>query len=150
MCLLLALPLPRAFLWQPLTVLTRQTRQAVRPINQSVFLRCLCFTLMVHVHLRSLCTKSQRSFLTYFGQVTQIELILSVLCCPRWPRQVRLAVLRHQNADGFANKLCQCIWALNYWLPASLQASYTSIFGLKHWQTHTFREVGSRCHLSSI
>ncbi len=42
MCPLLALPLPRAFLWHPLTVLTRQTRQAVRAINQSIFLRCLC------------------------------------------------------------------------------------------------------------
>ncbi len=40
-CLLLALPFPRAFLQQPLTVLNRQTRQVVRAINQSVFLRCL-------------------------------------------------------------------------------------------------------------
>ncbi len=37
MCLLLALGLPRAFLQQPLTVLTRQTRQAVCAINQSIF-----------------------------------------------------------------------------------------------------------------
>ncbi len=35
-CSLLALPLPK-----PLTVLTRQTRQVVRVINQSIFLRCL-------------------------------------------------------------------------------------------------------------
>ncbi len=41
MCLLLALPFLRAFLWWPLTLLTRQTRQAVCAINQSVFLRCL-------------------------------------------------------------------------------------------------------------
>jgi len=39
MCLLLAMPLPRAFLWQPLAVLTRQIKQAVHAINQS---RCLC------------------------------------------------------------------------------------------------------------
>ncbi len=32
----------KAFLLQPLTVLMRQTRQAVRTINQSIFLRCLC------------------------------------------------------------------------------------------------------------
>jgi hypothetical protein len=37
MCPLQALALPRVFLWQPLTVLTRQTRQAVRAINQSIF-----------------------------------------------------------------------------------------------------------------
>ncbi len=41
MRLQLALPLPRALLWQPLTVLTRQTRQAVCALNQSIFLRCL-------------------------------------------------------------------------------------------------------------
>jgi hypothetical protein len=35
------LPFPRAFLLQPQTVPTRQTRQAVRAINQSIFLRCL-------------------------------------------------------------------------------------------------------------
>jgi hypothetical protein len=35
MCPLLALALPRVFLQQPLTVLTRQSRQAV--INQSIF-----------------------------------------------------------------------------------------------------------------
>jgi hypothetical protein len=29
-------------LQRSLTVLTRQTRQAVRAINQSIFLRCLC------------------------------------------------------------------------------------------------------------
>jgi hypothetical protein len=38
MCLLLELPLPRPFLLRLLTVLTRQTRQAVDPINQSIFL----------------------------------------------------------------------------------------------------------------
>ncbi len=37
MCQLLALPLPRAFLRQQLTVLTRQARQAVHAINQSIF-----------------------------------------------------------------------------------------------------------------
>ncbi len=37
MCLLLALGLPRAFLQQPLTVLTRQIRQVVRANNQSIF-----------------------------------------------------------------------------------------------------------------
>jgi hypothetical protein len=38
MCPLLVLPLPRAFLWRPLTVLTRHTRQAIRAIKQSIFL----------------------------------------------------------------------------------------------------------------
>jgi hypothetical protein len=42
-CLLLALPLPKSFLCQPLTVLTRQTRQAVHAINTSILLRCLWF-----------------------------------------------------------------------------------------------------------
>ncbi len=41
MCLLLALPLPRAFLCWPLAVIARQTRQAVRAIDHSIFLRCL-------------------------------------------------------------------------------------------------------------
>ncbi len=46
LCVLLAPHLPRAFfffLLQPLTTVpTRQTRQAVRAINQSIFLRCRC------------------------------------------------------------------------------------------------------------
>ncbi len=42
MCPIIALPLPRAFLWQPLTVMTRTTRQAVHAIDQSIFLGCLC------------------------------------------------------------------------------------------------------------
>ncbi len=38
MCQLLALPFPGAFLQWPLTVLSRETRQAVRAINQSIYL----------------------------------------------------------------------------------------------------------------
>jgi hypothetical protein len=38
MYLLLSLPLPRAFLHQSLTVLTRQPRQAAYAINQPIFL----------------------------------------------------------------------------------------------------------------
>jgi len=45
MCQLLALPLRWAFLQWPLTVLTRQTWQAVHAINQSILLRCLWFNL---------------------------------------------------------------------------------------------------------
>ncbi len=44
MCLLIVALLPRAFfafLLRPVTVVIRQTRQAVRAINQSIFLRCL-------------------------------------------------------------------------------------------------------------
>ncbi len=37
MCPLAALAFPRVFLWQLLTVLTRQKRQAVHAINQSIF-----------------------------------------------------------------------------------------------------------------
>jgi hypothetical protein len=37
MCLLQALALETGFLCQPLTVLTKQTRQSVCPINQSIF-----------------------------------------------------------------------------------------------------------------
>jgi len=37
MCPLLALGFPRAFLKQPLTALTRQTRQELHAINQSIF-----------------------------------------------------------------------------------------------------------------
>jgi len=33
----------KGILWQPLTVLTRQTSQAVRAIDQSIFLRCLWY-----------------------------------------------------------------------------------------------------------
>ncbi len=36
----------KAFWQQPITVLTRQTRQAVLAINQSIFLRFLCHRLM--------------------------------------------------------------------------------------------------------
>jgi len=37
MCMLLSVGLPMAFLQQPLTVLTRQTSQAVHTINQTIF-----------------------------------------------------------------------------------------------------------------
>jgi len=37
MCPLLGLGLPRAFLQQPITVITRKTRQADCAINQSIF-----------------------------------------------------------------------------------------------------------------
>ncbi len=39
MCWLLALPFPVAFLQWPLTILTREMRQAVHTINQSIFLQ---------------------------------------------------------------------------------------------------------------
>ncbi len=42
-CRLLALPFPRAFLQLPLTVLTRETRQAVCAIKSLSFCRCLWF-----------------------------------------------------------------------------------------------------------
>jgi hypothetical protein len=46
-------PFPRAFLRQPLTVLTRQARlAAVCAINQSIFLRCLLFEGEMRLHLR--------------------------------------------------------------------------------------------------
>ncbi len=41
MCMLLTLPLRKAFLQQPPTVLTRQTRQSVHAISHSIFLRSL-------------------------------------------------------------------------------------------------------------
>jgi len=47
MCLLLLLPLARAFLWQPLRALTRQV---VHIINQSIFLRCLWFVIEKRTH----------------------------------------------------------------------------------------------------
>jgi hypothetical protein len=49
MCLLLALPLPKAFLWQPLTELTKQTRQAIHAFNQSIFLRFVPGKLMMFI-----------------------------------------------------------------------------------------------------
>jgi hypothetical protein len=82
MCPLLKLPLLRAFLsflWQPLTVLTRQTRQVVHAINQSIFLRCLCNT------------KSSHSKLGIFNLIFNIDLPTLVpctvkqqspICCP--------------------------------------------------------------------
>jgi hypothetical protein len=51
MCTLLALPLPRAFLQQPLTVLTRQTRQVVISINQSI----INMMSMAHLPILSAC-----------------------------------------------------------------------------------------------
>jgi hypothetical protein len=68
MCPLLALALPRVFLKQPRTVLTRQTRQAVRAINLSIFkIICLWFyaylwcsflslyKTMAHIHESPIC-----------------------------------------------------------------------------------------------
>jgi hypothetical protein len=58
MCPLLAPHLSRvfliffSFLLQPLTVLIRQTRQAVHAINQSIFLRCLWLCMTNHYNFK--------------------------------------------------------------------------------------------------
>jgi hypothetical protein len=59
LCPLQALPFPKAFLWQPLTVLTIQTRQAVCPINQSIFLRCIWYIFIVKFE----CLKVNRKWI---------------------------------------------------------------------------------------
>ncbi len=49
-CRLLALPVPRAFLKRPPTVLTRETRQAIHAINQSISLQMsMAFTCSILV-----------------------------------------------------------------------------------------------------
>jgi hypothetical protein len=50
MCLLLALALPRVLLQQPLTVLTRQTMQAVHAIYQSIFYMMSMICGIKHVY----------------------------------------------------------------------------------------------------
>jgi hypothetical protein len=62
MCLLLVFGLQGAFLPQPLTLLTRQTRQAALAINQSIFYM---------ISMSGALTK-------YFNQETHIERIGSV------------------------------------------------------------------------
>ncbi len=60
MSLLLALPLPRVFLKQPLTVQIRPTGQAVHAINQSIFLRCLWLIYIGKVS-RQKCQRQQQT-----------------------------------------------------------------------------------------
>ncbi len=51
--------------------------------------------------------------LATLGDAAQIEMILSVSCHPRWPRQVQLWLSGAVVADVFAYKLCRCKWALS-------------------------------------
>ncbi len=58
MCPLLAMPHARPFLLQPFTVLTRQTRQAVRAIEQSisldVYAQCQSFFYVIDTMVKKL------------------------------------------------------------------------------------------------
>ncbi len=46
--------------------------------------------------------------LATLGDTTQIEIILSVLCCPRWPRQVQWWLSHAAVTDIVIYKLHQC------------------------------------------
>jgi hypothetical protein len=85
-CLILVAPhLPMHFLLQALTVLMRQTRQAVLANDQSIFLRCL------------------------WTQYRLNPIWSHHLMKPRW---VGVAISKH-IFHIFANPLCQCIRAFN-------------------------------------
>ncbi len=71
MCLLLAPVLIGffSFLLQPLTVLMKQTRQAVRAIRQSIIIRCLWFGLSY----LELTSKNHMAFLVYNAQASKFS-----------------------------------------------------------------------------
>jgi hypothetical protein len=77
MCLLLVLPFPRAFLLQQLKVLPRQTKHAVRAINQSIFLRCWWSRLQVS--LPSGATTLSTTLLCCVVDLTKCHFNLSTL-----------------------------------------------------------------------
>ncbi len=81
------------FLWWPLTVLMKQTRQAVRTFKQSILLRFL----WQHVAVLALAP---------LGSTTNIEMILSLLCRPKWPRQVQ----QHRHLRIMVTVACCCCW----------------------------------------
>jgi hypothetical protein len=73
LCLLQVLSLPRAFLRQPLTVLTRQTKHAaVHAIYLTVFLRCLC------VQQTHLTTKAKFHFQFQLGWFSIINILIII------------------------------------------------------------------------
>ncbi len=68
--------------------------------------------------------------LATLGGTTEIEMILSMLCCPRWQRQVQSLVTTDINntyqtsmhvavADGFTNECCQCKQSINQTLEST-------------------------------
>jgi hypothetical protein len=69
MCPLLVLPLPRAFLLRPLTVLTRQTRQEVHHINQSICLRCLWYKYCRCRRVFKITTSQTKASFCYFSSI---------------------------------------------------------------------------------
>jgi len=82
MCQLQELPFPRAFLWLPLMVLTRQTRQVVRAINQSSFLRCLRVEHFLNQHcshLASDVTQWNSTILIDCGNCRGHHLLMTIL-----------------------------------------------------------------------
>ncbi len=64
MCLLQALPLPRVFLLQPVTVVTRQTKQAVCAIKQNIFLD-------VYACSGFFCSSLRHNYILHCGQALQ-------------------------------------------------------------------------------
>jgi len=83
MCLLLALPLPRAFLQWPLIVLARQTRQAVCAIKQSIF----SYVYGLNTPLEVCCYLSRQTQLSviylWFKHVLINELALNIDIMPQ-------------------------------------------------------------------
>jgi hypothetical protein len=62
----------KAFLWWPLTVLVKQTRQVVHTFKQSILLRCLWFEqTLVHYGIRTLWT-----FNSYWTHIPGVNGIL--------------------------------------------------------------------------
>jgi hypothetical protein len=60
---------------------------------------------MVCLHWQSQYSKTSMiswcdiAFLTCLGQMTEVKIILSVSCRPKWSKQVRKAILFHNIAD---------------------------------------------------
>jgi hypothetical protein len=84
MCLLLALVFQGFFLQWPLTVLMKQTRQAVRAFEQSILLRCLlCRYIKFRLPRAGRVVQNVRIFIEIDGDGRQFRLTKCLSCSTR-------------------------------------------------------------------
>jgi hypothetical protein len=126
---LLALPLPRAFLWQPLTVLTRQARQAACAINQSIFLRCLWLVadpyLLPKIIIRIVIGRSQitKVWLIYLMNVYDYDVTVAY-----WSNlKEKMKIPENYSSE----KTCLTIWQTR---ECRLKGKYKKYFAKCHVQ----------------
>ncbi len=134
MCLLLVLPLPRAFLRWPLRALIRQTRWAVCAINQSIFIWWLCFTTSTLENVYDIDIDICELYLhRIFEQSNNHRFIIMDLFCSigLWQQQIGLYLFllsrpRSQGKDKACYELIQLM--IKQWMSIPGTCQYCSSF----------------------